>query len=278
MCVCVSSVSNDQCSVTCSTLYTAVIRVQYPVSQEGNRTLAQTYVTQDYGTDQAGAQAFVAQHAGYFPCYYDSGNPFNGVVLSRDYDAWVWAVFMVVGCVPFLAALIVCTAELLDAWAAISIWLGVIVPLFVFLPVAYAGAVSPDARMGLTATACVSIAIFNIPVVKERGGPVLLLEYIGLVFWPIGIATPIYLYASEVAGIVLYVLSIAAGVVFCLGGAQAFETSRATAAPPRPLPPPSPVPLAPPAQYWTGTFQLEEEGPPVEGEPPVEKGGAVTLV
>ena len=146
-CVCAVSVSNDQCSVSCATLYAAVVRVRYTAVSNATTTTANettAEIAQDFGANEVGAQAFVSAHATAFTCYYDPEDP-SEVELSRAYDVQMWVIFIMVGNVPLLMSAIMATAQLARSFAVgIAVWMGAIVPLGVFLPIAYAGDV--DAR------------------------------------------------------------------------------------------------------------------------------------
>ena len=212
-CVCAVSVSNDQCSVSCATLYAAVVRVRYTAVSNATTTTANettAEIAQDFGANEVGAQAFVSAHATAFTCYYDPEDP-SEVELSRAYDVQMWVIFIMVGNVPLLMSAIMATAQLARSFAVgIAVWMGAIVPLGVFLPIAYAGDVDADQQRALTVTACVAVAVFNAPLVWERAH-IYFVQYMCLAI-AISVGIPVYLYSSKQGGILVWCICIAASI------------------------------------------------------------------
>ena len=243
-CVCISSVQNDLCSISCSTIYTAYLYVKYTI--HGNSTTVQSTLSSYFGTDLAGAQAYVRYYESFsthgFACFYDPANP-QTIVLNNSYDAWAIAVFTALGAFPFLCALMFGSAVFFFDGAlgpTIALWLGLIVPIVVFIPIAVAGALTQQQREILMVSAFVMIGVFTAFAFPSKHWAVH-----GIFFTiPISVLTPIALYVSYTVGVALIAITyIVAACIMCFACCLGAEGRARWAAAPVPTRPPPPPPV-----------------------------------
>lgn len=103
-CHCVSSVSNQQCTVTCDQCYTSSIYLTY----RGNTGEDRTYTHQtDFSTNRQGAENMNEKyHNGTsYACYYDPNNVDKLTLDAPSYTPWKWAITTLFGILPLLIIL-----------------------------------------------------------------------------------------------------------------------------------------------------------------------------
>jgi hypothetical protein len=246
-CVCISSVSNNQCTVTCGIHYSTSLYVKYIVGYNSNitvdngdgttttinsdntATISSTYI-QDFGNDLNTATNFENYHKTLkvFKCYYDPNNPYV-VKLNIDYTAWKWAVFSIFGVIPLMTVLIIWTHAIVsdmttdeqtaDATTT-SIWAGIIIPIVILLPIWACGLLNETDKKIVMVFMLLFIGFGNmyrsILYLKKSGITTKesLCLYCYAVLAPLCIYLPIYLYASSIAGTVLFVFTYTTVILF----------------------------------------------------------------
>jgi len=244
-CNCISSVSNNQCSVNCNILYTSILYVKYLVGHNSNLTTVNPDGTtttinsdnsvtvsssyhQDFGQSLNGATNFDNYYTSLknFRCYYDPNNPYT-VVLSIAYTPWKWAVFAIFGVLPLMAVFIAIThvfvtnqivgnEETHDLYAAAittTIWAGILIPLAMLLPIWSSTLLNSNEKMTVIIFVLLFVGFGNAPLgiiyLMQNGYSVIqsIFIYCFVVLFPLCIYLPVYLFANTIAGTILLCLT-----------------------------------------------------------------------
>ena len=197
-CICISSVGNNQCTVSCNILYTAELFVTYKVGDDSNITnvnpdgttvivnsdnsvtISSNY-QQDFEQDLTGATNFVNYYKALktFKCYYDPNNPYV-VALNIAYTSWKWAVFAIFGVIPLMMVLILFTLTGFNIITGdrnyeynttapivltISTWFGIIIPLVILLPIWIYGLLTEVDKMTVMIFILLFVSFGNMPTI-----------------------------------------------------------------------------------------------------------------
>jgi hypothetical protein len=170
-CYCSLSVSNSQCTTNCDIVYTSILYFKYKIL---NTTEIKSAYSQYFEKDLKAATDFTQYYNSLkdIKCYYDPNNPYV-ISLNIDYTPWKWVIFAIFGIVPFMIALILSTDILLyiintdqDLINLLNytLWVGIIIPLIVLLPIYEYSILSSYDKQAILITAIVFIVFGIAPI------------------------------------------------------------------------------------------------------------------
>ena len=104
-CVCVSSVSHRQCSVTCNQCYTSSLYLTYTINS--GEVLTTTHST-DVMTNRQAAVDLIDKYGNgtVYPCYYHPTQTNQLILEAPAYASWKWAITSLFGIIPLVGVLI----------------------------------------------------------------------------------------------------------------------------------------------------------------------------
>lgn len=224
-CYCCVSVDHLSCYATPNICYMAVLYLTYD-DMSGNN-IPTTY-TQNMDTNLAAAQNYIMNQyvVGHtYNCYYDTRNEMN-VRWSIEYNVGYWVgtcifalivfICIVVLSHPLLAAI---ASSNLSEWCLhtcyVWLWVGVIIPLVIFLPLFSVAAISKEGRIALLVLIFQFVTIGLMPYVYYRWNAVVIAAYVMLIYTLVGWITPLFAwYMNDNSGAAAGLIGFGIFVIF----------------------------------------------------------------
>ncbi len=153
-CYCCLSTDHKKCEMMCDQCYSVTLEVMFN-DNEGN--VQNASYREDFSKDLKRATTFFHEKLPgvTFTGYYKPGDP-SKIILSRDFTAWKWGVFAIFALLIFkdlvwgTMTLLHTFLEATTSWmVCFVVWLGVIWPFVILLPIQRVGYISPTGRMSL---------------------------------------------------------------------------------------------------------------------------------
>lgn len=150
-CRCTIATPFNRCDMACGIKY----RVSLSMRHDGGTGV----YSRDFGLDKNAAETFLAQWpiGRTAECFYKD----TRVELSVDFDTWRIVVFTLFGAAPLFFVCFIATAVMMnDPLGATIIWLGLVLPIIILLPIQQRGAMTVQAAESLTIATWVLFGIF----------------------------------------------------------------------------------------------------------------------
>jgi hypothetical protein len=282
-CYCCSSVNYRSCYSNPDICYSADLSINFD-NRDGRNV--QAIYNKEEGTNLAAAQDFIMNQyiVGHtYPCYYDTRDGVS-ILWSIAYNVGYWVgtcvfalivfIIIVVLSHPLLATMSNSVPEWYFQTSFVWLWIGVLIPFLLFLPLYLLAAIPQEGRAALLVLIFQFATIGLMPYVYCRWDEYVFSAYILIVYSLIGWVTPFVLWYISTSGALL--ASWLGGAAFLSAVAYfTWQRIREQHIRDNPLPPQQQVLQVQPiqmiatvAQYPPIVYQINQNEPPTYSADP----------